>query len=194
MELREMSFRRKTIGTAALALTGALFAFPASAVPVLCEDTSRNHMYIDSAYVSSCVDAGVGNVNGNPATDSFLLANPELDYTGIGSASYLQIGSFGNFWFDSDLWDDWNSIALGFKFGTGGSSRPDQWFVYELDQSVSNGWWNFVNVFNRGGGLSHIQIYGVGGRVSVPEPGALGLLGLGLVGLALARRRKVSNV
>jgi hypothetical protein len=188
-----MTFGKKMISTAALTLTAAFLAMPASAVPVLCEDTSRNHMYIDSAYVSSCVDAGVGNVNGNPGTDSFLLANPDLDYTGIGSASFLQIGSFGTFSFNSNLWDDWNSISLGFKFGTGGQNRPDQWFVYELDQGVSSGWWNFVNVFNRGGGLSHIQIYGVGGSRSVPEPGTLSLIGLGLVGAALARRRKIAN-
>jgi hypothetical protein len=186
-----MSVRRKTIGTAALALTAAFYALPASATPVLCEDTSRNHMYVDSAYVSSCVDAGMGNVNGNPNTDSFLLANPDLNYTGIGSANFWQVGNFGQFWFDSDLWDDWGSIAVGFKFGTG--NRADEWFVYNLDQSVSSGWWSFVNVFRRGGGLSHIQIYGVQGNVSVPEPGTLSLLGLALVGAALARRRKKLN-
>jgi hypothetical protein len=182
-----MSLRTRTIATAAIALTGAFFAIPASATPVLCQDASRNHMYIDSAYVSSCVDAGTGNVNGNVNTDSFLLSNPDLDYTGIGSASFAQAGNIGYFAFNSSYWTNWASLALGFKFGTG--NQPDEWFVYNLDPNVSSGWWTFVNVFNRGGGLSHVQIYGVERR-GVPEPGTLGLVGLGLVGAALARRRK----
>jgi hypothetical protein len=178
---------------AAVALVASYFAAPANAVPVLCEDTTRNHMYIDSVYVSSCVDAGVGNVNGNPGTDDFLLANPGLDYTGIGDGDFdvdsqTQTATEGTFEIDSGLWSNWTSIAIGFKFGTGGLA--DQWFVYLLNSQVSSGAWDFVNVYRRGGGLSHIQLYGVEPTEQVPEPGTLGLLGVGIFGLAMLRRFK----
>ena len=187
-----MSVKRSALGLAALAV--ALYAMPASAVPVVCEDVTRNHMYLDSTAVQSCLDAGTGNINGNPATDAFLLANASLGYSDIGSAAFTQLpigsatlGSIGTFSFNSNLWNTWSSIAIGFKFGTG--NRSDEWFVFQLDPRVSAGLWSFVNVFHRGGGLSHVELYGANGR-SVPEPGTLALLGLGLAGIGLARRRK----
>jgi hypothetical protein len=189
-----MSLQTKTISAAAVALTAMLYAIPASAVPVLCEDITRNHMYVDSAYVSSCVDAGSGNINGNPATDDFLLANPSLNYTNLGEGGFTQdtqtkTGSTGDFSLDASLWNSWTSIAIGFKFGTG--NQPDEWFVYLLDPLVSSGDWSFVNLFGTGGGLSHVQLYGVERGTSVPEPGTLGLFGIALIGAALARRRKL---
>lgn len=184
---------RKVVSGFAAVLGVALYSVPASAVPVLCEDWTTNHMYVDSAYVSSCVDAGgPGNLNGNPATDDFLRANP--GYTGIGDGTFTQvgigsttIGSLGQFWLDSNLWNSWSSIAIGFKFGTG--NRGDNWFVYLLNQDVSAGLWGFVNWFHKGGGLSHIELYGVE-RERVPEPSTLGLFGAALLGVALMRRRR----
>jgi hypothetical protein len=166
------------------------FAAPASAVPLLCEDATVNHMYVDTAYVSSCLGAGVGNINGNPGTDDFLSdEGAGSGLVGIGSAAFSQVdnASTGTFSFASSLWDEFSSIAVGFKFGTG--NQPDEWFVFLLNPSVSSGTWDFVNVFDRGGGLSHVQLYGTPGT-NVPEPGTLALLGLGMMGVALARRRK----
>jgi hypothetical protein len=162
---------------------------PAGAVPVLCEDVNLNHMLVDSSYVQSCIDAGVGNI-GNGQNDDFLNAGNTgwTDITGDASfISFTQNGSTGTFSFDSSLWDDNGSIALGFKFGTG--NQPDEWFVYLLQDLVSSGTWEFVNVFGTGGGLSHITLYG-GEGTTVPEPATLLLLGLGLLSLGFARRKK----
>ena len=197
-EIKLSSLSRKTLKLAAtLAVAASLHASPASAVAVLCEDTTQNYMSVDSQYVSSCVDAGVGNINGNPLTDDFLLANPGINYTSIGDATFTQSGgnttngNSGSFALDASLWNTWESIAIGFKFGTG--NNPDQWFVYVLGANVSAGNWSFINTFHRGGGLSHTELYGVV-RNSVPEPATLGLFGLALAGAAFARRRKNAAV
>jgi hypothetical protein len=186
--------KSRMIGTAGALVASAFLTNPASAAPILCETLTNNHMYVGSAYVSSCVDAGIGNVNGNPKTDDFLIDNPGLDYTGIGDASFYQDSAnpeFGTFDLSSALWDTWSSIAIGFKFGTG--NKPDQWFVYLLNSDVTHGAWEFVNVFGKGGGLSHVQLYGVeGGTTQVPEPASLALLSIGALGLAFARRRRNS--
>jgi len=187
-----MNLRKKLTAIASLALVAALQTIPANAIPVACQSVNNNHMFMDSWQAASCVDAGSGNLNGNAATDAFLLSNASLGYLGIGSADFLQVpvlsntlGSIGVFAFDDGLWNSWDSIAIGFKFGTG--NRGDNWFVYELNQGVSEGLWGFVNYFHRGGGLSHVELYGVR---AVPEPATLGLLGAALLGFALLRRRR----
>ena len=184
-----MNFKNKIVSATLIALAAGLFAGSASAVPMLCEDATVNHTYVDDSQVSSCLGAGVGNINGNPATDDFLTGEGAgLGLVGIGGAAYTQSGSTGTFSFSSSLWDTWSEIAIGFKFGTG--NRPDSWFVYALDPSISSGSWQFVNVFGRGGGLSHIQLYGIPGGTTIPEPGTLALLGIGLLAAGVARRRK----
>ncbi len=44
--------------------------------------------------------------------------------------------------------------------------------------------------FTPSGGLSHLTFYDTEGEVSVPEPGTLALLGVGLLGIAGASRRR----
>ncbi|MEW5880012.1 MAG: PEP-CTERM sorting domain-containing protein [Pseudomonadota bacterium] len=172
----------------AAGLVASLYiAGTASAADILCQDPTLNHMLVDSSYVSACLDAGTGNLTGNPLNDLFING-PGAGYSFIGEAGFSQTGDTGTFTLSPALWGAYDSIAIGFKFGTG--NKPDEWFVYALNDGVSSGIWTFVNVFERGGGLSHVNLYGITGGNDVPEPGLLGLLGLGLAMLGLMRRRK----
>lgn len=69
-----------------------------------------------------------------------------------------------------------------------GNSSPGYYF-YNLSgwngvESIS-----FQNFWPGRGAISHISIWGGGGSTSVPEPATLGLLGLGLLGIGVARRK-----
>ena len=186
-------------------LTASLIActmFPstASAAAILCSDPSVNHMLVDSSYVSDCLASGIGPLGPAPTTDGFLTGAGSA-FSFVGFAAFDQNGDLGSFSFQQSTWDAYKTLAVGFKFGTG--NNRDEWFVYELNALVSAGLWEFVNVFDSGGGLSHVNVYGIlkdeggsggtggsgGGGGSVPEPGGLALVGIALVAAALARRR-----
>ena len=198
-----MKTRAMVILAGAVVAALAIFSAPANAAPILCETASLNHMNIDDSQVSSCLDAGTGNLTGNPANDLFLngagvgydpagksdeaLNNPyNISFT-TTDASCSNPGDTcsGTWQFDAAFWDDFDTGAIGFKFGTG--NLPDEWFVYALVTDVNSGEWEFVNVGGKGGGLSHVNLYGIPG-VSVPEPATVALLGLGMIGLGFARR------
>lgn len=188
----------------ALAYTGV-----AGAAPILCQNPSINHMQIDDSQVLACLDAGNGNISGNPNggnADPFLTG-VGTDYVLLGKndggpnpfdVAATQNNSTGTWSFDASVWDDYASVAIGFKFGTG--NNPDSWFVYQVASDIASGNWSFINMtFNPagkpiGGGLSHVNLYGVLGDDEDPpqgisEPGVLFLLGAGLLGLAWIRRR-----
>lgn len=197
-------------------VTGLLGAASSQAGMIQCsEDSSKNHMKIDSGTVSACLASGVGNINGNPTHDGFLqnYSDYELasksDGSNLFSLTYTQSDKpnqdKGTWSFDESFWDTYAFGAIGFKFGTG--NQPDMWFIYELVPGVTSGLWQFINVFGKGGGLSHVNLYGILGDFTtvgdeptpiittnpVPEPGTAGLMlaSLGLLGMSLYRRRQV---
>jgi hypothetical protein len=76
-----------------------------------------------------------------------------------------------------------DSVALLFKSG-GGENSPS-WWLFSVD-NVTEGEVFTWNLFGTApvNQLSHVEAYGV------PEPGTLGLIGLGLIGIGFAGRRK----
>lgn len=189
--------KRKTelVVLAVFAAAAGPFSSMAVATPIVCEDTTVNYMTMDDTQASACLGGGVGNISGNPLTDDWLLSTGNsAGYTlaskddGSNPFNIMTTQTLSTRSGSSGTWSiDPSFGALGFKFGTG--NRPDEWFVFELVQGISSGTWEFMNTFRRGGGLSHTNLYSIPSQ-DVPEPAALGLLGLGLLGLAISRSRR----
>jgi hypothetical protein len=120
-----------------------------------------------------------------------LLAKDSTSDTSDPNVSFTTgAGGFtGTFSFNSTYLTSQDRLFVGFHFGNGGGS-PDS-FVVELDKATaSNIAWTFSDTnSNRPNALSNLYVFGTPGR-AVPEPATLGLLGLGLLGAGVARRRK----
>ncbi len=108
------------------------------------------------------------SVGVNPAQYSFSTSLNQL--SGTWSVAAGSLSSFSSF-------------LLVFKAGNG-------WTAYHYTDTSINGGTFDLSSWTKNG-LSHATLYARGTGGHVPEPGILGLLGLGLVGLGLmARRRK----
>jgi hypothetical protein len=85
--------------------------------------------------------------------------------------------------------------AVKIESPANGNVIPDNWeYILAKYGNVSHVWYvgnltgqTTVPMTALGGGLSHISFYNF---TAVPEPGMLSLLGAGLVGVALVRRRR----
>lgn len=154
-----------------------------------------------STPIGCVTGSGPNDINGN-AQDVFLSAgwtfldkdqNPDAAPGAIPENSFT-VSSFGestaHFDIAQSVWQTFTEIAIGFKVG----QTAPTWAVFYLPYLTLSGDWS-TSPTSRGGGLSHVSLYGKQGETpppAVPEPASLLLLGSGLAATAAKlRKRKV---
>jgi hypothetical protein len=177
------------LGIILLSMPGTASALPCSVGYV---DGSANGVN-NGSY--ACQDGALGDNNDSASDlDGFFGLNGweflQQEDTPGGLITTVDIGlevdpdnnaPSGTWAFDASVWDSYSNIIIVVKDGR--TPENIYWSAYHVTSGDTSGDWD-----TGGRGLSHLTVYGVR-EEQVPEPTTLGLLGMGLAGLGLMRRR-----
>jgi hypothetical protein len=199
---------KKWTAAAAIALLGATGANAAS---VTCGNPSLGIRVtvVDPALTGGLCYAGLDNL-GDPALVTLMnsllgvsapasatLEDRDTANSNGGLLSITGVGAQTGTWsFNSSAWTNNDRLFLYFHFGDGqdrpgptSETDPDI-FIVELASPGTSGTWEFSGQT----GLSNVGLLsfgnGGGGNNNVSEPASLALVGVSLLGLAAARRRR----
>jgi hypothetical protein len=202
---------KRVLWVALLALTLPMAAFASSGGSIDFTNSGGTLSGSSSGLsLSGSVLIAVNGLNGMPLVTGSNLGSLSFT-TGSLSSGNLQMGATFNGGGTFDItWGGGNGVPAGTIFN-GTFSGPVSWTLvtlangthnYTLTGSISGTWYNGTTVngatvqltINTGKGFFNgsttISSGDTNITTSVPEPGTLGLLGTGLVGLAGALRRK----
>jgi len=110
-------------------------------------------------------------------------------FSATSNAGWGAIPNSGTWAIDSSFWAQFDKAVISIHVGSG-QFAPDNWAFLMLDGALSGNWsLDLINLDATGGGLSNIKLWGVRGE-TVPEPGIVALLAVGLLGMVVVRRKK----
>tara|TARA_R110000868_G_scaffold159_3_gene1692 strand:+ start:80564 stop:81139 length:576 start_codon:yes stop_codon:yes gene_type:complete len=142
---------------------------------------------------------GEGNTNGNGSTINTLFG-PTWTQQGSndgsnGTSGFLTTDAdswgqhvTGTWAIDASFWSLFGEAIISIHVGNGGGS-PDH-FAWTIETGATSGTFSYDKLTGGGGGLSNMKLWSRGAPTTVPEPGSIALLGLGLVGLVASRRKQ----
>lgn len=195
----------KILAGAALLSMGLIAPFggTANALPINCaaddvslEGVDATICESDDASTPSGDAAEIAAMNAIFGSGWVLVGKSDAGGSGVTAGS----GNSGVFAIDTSLLVGTDEIAILFKTG-GGQNEPDWagfglWSVAALNANFIAPGTEYNGLFDLSSwgqnGLSHISVFKRRGQ-DVPEPGPLGLLGLGIIALYVARRRRLVN-